>query len=457
MADLTDITSLSHGARFYRADLHIHSYGPARRASHDVKDTTMTPQAIVQTAIAQELDIIAITDHNEIGNVEAALNAAGDDLLVIPAIELSTPQGHLLCYLPDLEALRAFYAQLRILDRGSQTSRCQTAIPECLTAAYGLGGFGVLAHIDAPKGYETEVPGSGPHKVDVLCHQGLLGIELKSGASDIAYSDQDPEPRRAAIGKERIARLGLGAKQFLARVVFSDAHSLAALGRNAEGDNKITRIKMDVPSFTALRMAFEDADARIRIEDRIPYAVPYVLGLHMDGGFLDQQAIHFSRNLNCIVGGRGTGKSTTFEAIRCLSGEESTNDVIDSEVWPPGLSIFWQDAAGQQHSLFRASQEQVLNLDDPDFGLTSFPIDCYGQGETAKISQQAHANPYVLIQYLDKFVDKDAPAAAEAAAKAKLLEIQGSSRSRKFRSMRRLYRRPNNSFKRLRKRTRRRS
>src|SRR5258708_15497999 len=187
MADLADITSLSHGARFYRADLHIHSYGPARRASHDVRDTTMTPEAIVQTAIAQELDVIAITDHNEIGNVEAAISAAHDDLVVIPGIELSTPQCHLLCYSPDIEALRAFYSALRILDRGNQNSRCQTAIPECLTAAHDLGGFGVLAHIDAPKGYETENPGSSLHKVDVLCHPGLLGIELKSGASDIAY------------------------------------------------------------------------------------------------------------------------------------------------------------------------------------------------------------------------------------------------------------------------------
>jgi AAA domain, putative AbiEii toxin, Type IV TA system len=424
VCDLTHLTSLSRGARFYRADMHIHSFGP-RTGSHDVKDSTMTPEAIVQTAIAEKLDIIAITDHNEIGNVEAAIAAAGTDLLVVPGVELSTPQGHLLCYLPDLEALRGFYSRLRIADRGTANSRCQQALLECLTAAREFRGFGVLAHVDAPKGYETEMPGNSPHKVDVLCHPALLGIELKSAASEVAYSDQDPVPSRAAIGLERVRRLGLGAKQFLARVIFSDAHSLTALGRNAEGDKKVTRIKMDIPSFDALRLAFDDADARIRIEERIPYSVPYVLGVHMDGGFLDQQAIHFSRNLNCIVGGRGTGKSTTFEAIRRLSGDDSNNDVIDSEVWPSGLALFWQDASGQQHSLFRASQDQVCNLDDPDFGPTQFAIDCYGQGETAKISQQAHTNPYVLIQYLDKFIDKDAAAADEEAAKAKLLEIQG--------------------------------
>lgn len=385
----------------------------------------MTPDAIVQTAIAEGLDIIAITDHNEIGNVEAAIRAAAADVLVVPGIELSTSQGHILCYLPDIETLRGFYSRLKVVDRGTQSSRCQQGLVECLSVVHEFGGFAVLAHIDAPKGYETEVPGYAPHKQDVLCHPGLLGIELKSAASDISYSDQDAIAERAAIGHERIARLKLGAKQFLARVLFSDAHTLSALGRNAKGDKKVTRVKMNVPSFDALRLAFDDADARIRIEERIPHSVPFVLGVYMDGGFLDGQAVHFSPNLNCIVGGRGTGKSTTFEAIRCLSGERSNNDVIDSEVWPSGLHLFWQDAAGQQHSLFRASQDQVYNLDDPDFGPTEFAIDCYGQGETAKISQQAHANPYVLIQYLDKFIDKDGPNADEEAAKAKLLELQG--------------------------------
>ena len=151
MCDLTHLTSLSRGARFYRADMHIHSFGP-RTGSHDVKDSTMTPEAIVQTAAAENLDIIAITDHNEIGNVEAAIAAAGTDLLVVPGVELSTPQGHLLCYLSDLEALRGFYSRLKIADRGMANSRCQQALLECLTAAHEFRGFGVSAHVDAPKG-----------------------------------------------------------------------------------------------------------------------------------------------------------------------------------------------------------------------------------------------------------------------------------------------------------------
>src|SRR5437764_869138 len=145
MSALDDIFAQPAGARFYRADLHIHSYG----ASHDVRDPTMTAAAIVATAAREGLSAIALTDHNEIGNVEAALQAArSTQLLVVPGIELSTPQGHLLCYLPTLETLRRFHGQLAIVDSGLATSRCQHAMLECLNLLVPLSGFGILAHVD---------------------------------------------------------------------------------------------------------------------------------------------------------------------------------------------------------------------------------------------------------------------------------------------------------------------
>lgn len=87
---LTECISLTNGAHFYRGDLHIHAFV----ASHDVKDATMTAQAIVKMAVTAKLDLIAIADHNEIQKVRAAI-AAGEaaDLLVIPAVELSAPFG----------------------------------------------------------------------------------------------------------------------------------------------------------------------------------------------------------------------------------------------------------------------------------------------------------------------------------------------------------------------------
>ena len=314
MEQLPEITGLPRGARFVRADLHIHSVA----GSHDVKDASATPEAIVSTAAKEGLKIIAIADHNEIDGVAPALTAAEDaDILVVPAVELSTPEGHLLCYLQNYENLQRFHAQLDIVDRRTPNSRCRNAMLDCLNKLQPLGGFAMLAHVDAPGGFEVEVPGSSPHKVDVLCHRALFGIELKNAKSTVSYSDHDTDAGRVRIGQARNRRLDLGTYQCLARVLNSDAHTLQALGRNALGDRRVTRYKMNALTFDSLRIALDDSSARVRIEDEIPPAIPFVKGIRMSGGFLDGQCIHFGPNLNCIIGGRGTGKSTTFEAIRC--------------------------------------------------------------------------------------------------------------------------------------------
>ncbi|MFZ6687651.1 TrlF family AAA-like ATPase [Undibacterium sp. SXout11W] len=410
------------GATFFRADLHLHCYG----VSHDVSDTTMTPEAVIATAVRENLAIIAIADHNEIGSVERAIAAAIDQpVIVIPAVELSTPQGHLLCYFETSAALKRFHGRLTVMDSGLPNSRVQQAMIECLNLAQEQGGFCILAHVDGPSGFETEVPGASPHKADVLSHPTLLGIELKSAASDISYSLTDPNQNRSQLGERRIKTLQLGSRQYLARVLNSDAHKLEALGRNAEQSRKLTRYKMDTPSFQALRVALQDADSRVRIEDLVPTSIPHVVGLYAEGGFLAGQTIQFSLNLNCIVGGRGTGKSTTFEAVRCLVGYTDTaSKVVDSEVWPDAIYLIWRDKSGQLHNLARHKDGGIENLDDPNMGPCAFEIDCFGQGEAQRISQQAQSNPLALLEYLDRFIDISVARADEEAARQQLLDLQ---------------------------------
>src|SRR5260370_21861951 len=131
-----DLKSLSSGAEFLRADLHLHSFG--ERGSYDVTDPTMIPEAIVDTALKERLGIIAITDHNEIGNVAAALKyAAGKDLLLVPGIELSTTQGHLLLYVPSVRDLERLYGQLSI---SGDRKTCAQSMQQCLDIAAQLGG-----------------------------------------------------------------------------------------------------------------------------------------------------------------------------------------------------------------------------------------------------------------------------------------------------------------------------
>ena len=88
------VAAVENGARFYTADLHVHTFG----ASADVLDSALTVEAIIDAAVAAQVSIIAITDHNTDQNVAAALHYAQKypTVLVLPGVEVSTPQGHLL-------------------------------------------------------------------------------------------------------------------------------------------------------------------------------------------------------------------------------------------------------------------------------------------------------------------------------------------------------------------------
>lgn len=158
---------MNNGAVFYKADLHIHSYGKGM-GSFDVTDVSNTPTAIVDTAIQKGLKIISVTDHNEIMNSIIAVQYSADkDLLVIPGIEISTTQGHLLLYFETIEQLRQFYGRLTFND---DKSVCNQGIAECLQYADGFGGLGVLAHITLESGFEKMINRFGPHMDLSLIH-----------------------------------------------------------------------------------------------------------------------------------------------------------------------------------------------------------------------------------------------------------------------------------------------
>ena len=415
------LASLSCGAKFFRGDLHIHSFG----ASHDVNDFAATPAAVVDTAQREGLAIISLTDHNEIANVAAAVaagRAAG--VLVIPGVELSTPQGHLLCYAPTPDALERFFNRLQIADRRTPVCRCQTGALQCLELVAAEGGFGVLAHVELDGAFEANMPRFTPAKLDVLCHPALEGFEVTRADCPVLYDRSDADPDRKSAALERIRRLNLGSEQYLARILNSDAHTLNAVGRNANRDQRITRYKMEAPTFEGLRMAFKTADTRIRIEEGLPAVVPMVQSVHFQGAFLDGQAINFSPNLTCIIGGRGSGKSTAFESV-CLIGGLPSDEVtvIDSDVWPEIVSLRYVDGTSQGHSLARSKFSDIENLDDPVSGSTVFPIECYRQGATNQISKRVQDDPLALLTFLDRLIQVENEIKAEDDVREALSEL----------------------------------
>ncbi|AIB13945.1 histidinol phosphatase (plasmid) [Azospirillum argentinense] len=416
------VTAHSNGATFFRGDLHIHSFG----ASYDVTDSDATPANIVEVAVKEGLAFAALADHNEITNVREAVDlGAAKGLLVIPAVELSTPEGHLLCYAPTPDALERFFNHLSIAERRTPNCRCQTGVFQCLDLLGGEGGFAVLAHVELAGAFEANLPRFTPAKLDILCHPSLLAIEVTRVDCPVLYTDRDTDNDRRAAANERIQRLRLGSQQFLARIFNSDAHTLVAVGRNAQSNRRITRYKMEAPSFEGLRLALMSADTRVRIEDEVPSSVPWVQGVHFQGGFLDGEAINFSPNLTCIIGGRGSGKSTTFESVCLLRGASSVAEipVIDSDVWPDVVSVVYRDETAQSHVLARSKFGDVENVDDPMTGPIAFPIESYRQGEANEISKRVQDNPLALLTFLDRLIAVEQAIAEEDVAREQLIDL----------------------------------
>jgi len=86
------------------ADLHLHT------ALSPCAEREMSPRGLVEGALRAGLAAIAVTDHNAAGNAGAVLAAAEEaGIWAIPGMEVQTREEvHLLCYFPDLAALRAW-------------------------------------------------------------------------------------------------------------------------------------------------------------------------------------------------------------------------------------------------------------------------------------------------------------------------------------------------------------
>lgn len=84
----------------FRYDFHIHS------ALSPCAEEEMTPNNIVNMAILNGLDLIAVTDHNAAGNLEAIEKCAErKNLVLVPGIEVeSEEEVHVICLFPDVKS-----------------------------------------------------------------------------------------------------------------------------------------------------------------------------------------------------------------------------------------------------------------------------------------------------------------------------------------------------------------
>lgn len=123
------------------------------------------------------------------------------------------------------------------------------------------------------------------------------------------------------------------------------------------------------------------------------------------GGFLHEERIHFSDNLNCLIGGRGTGKST---AIRSIAYAFGLNDEFgDYDNCPDSVTVFCEDANGILYRYVRTRGGDIEVKAKEDASITDVPIDAFsieyfGQGELAKVGEDPLKHPALFQEFLDR-------------------------------------------------------
>lgn len=410
MTQLRDLTLIDNGARFQNVDLHIHSYG----ASSDVKDAGMTPDAIVDSAVRQHLSVIAITDHNSYANVKKTIDYAQDrypgQILVLPGVEITTAHGHLLAYFaPDrVSDLAKLLARLDLTgEMGAENTRTAKSMADTISEVEKVGGISIAAHIDRERtGFDTFAPGFQNWKKDIIASEGLYGLECDSLDALTWYSIHDDH---SPAGVERTKlfaarKITATSRQHLAHVQGSDAHSMSQFERK-DPAKPWTRVKLTELTFTSLRVALIDPTARVRASVALPRSIPRIRGIALTGGFLHDEKIHFSDNLNCLIGGRGTGKSTAIRALAYAFG--LNDDFRDYDNCPDSIAVFAEDANG---TLFRYVRTRGGDIDAKakegsqitDVPIDSFPIEYFGQGELAKVAEDPLKRPELLQAFLDR-------------------------------------------------------
>jgi DNA repair ATPase RecN len=197
---------------------------------------------------------------------------------------------------------------------------------------------------------------------------------------------------------------------------------------------------MSKVSVEALRQAFLDPESRIRLNsDPPPEPHAEFLAMTWEGGFLDGTAVHFNGNLNVLVGGRGTGKSTIVESMRYALGldplgEEArkAHEGVIRNVLRSGTKISLQVRSHKPSQRLYVIERSVPNppIVKHEAGevLTLLPkevmpgVEVFGQHEISELTKSREK----LTLLLERFVDHD-PSVSGRKTKLRL-ELERSRR-----------------------------
>lgn len=265
------------------------------------------------------------------------------------------------------------------------------------------GGVVIAAHADSDSGLLDRSTNRSDYQLP-----GLLALEV----TQFPLTQKISEILR---GKNRDwSRTG---KQ-PAYVQSSDAKSLKTDENGNPTANalgyRFTWVKCSKPSIAALKQAFRDSTSRLRLGSPRPdeaHTYPRISAVRMKGlKYLDDQDVHFSPNLNCLIGARGSGKSTILELLRIMfarDGADALSERAKGKVdrakatFTEGveLEVDWLGIPGQLDTL-RFSQAKGLELiqgsaHDLATYLRHLPVQFYSQQQLSELTAPG-SQPQIL-------------------------------------------------------------
>lgn len=186
-------------------------------------------------------------------------------------------------------------------------------------------GIVIAAHSDQNDGLLSD-----PRHLEDYKNKKLLALEVTS----------NPPARRILDIIEGLDKAWARSDCHPAYVMSSDAKSLKQDEHGAPIANSLgyrySWLKMSKPSVEALRQAFLDPQSRIQLLGDRPSDAqkhPRITSISVRGAkFLEDQELVFSEGLNCIIGGRGSGKSSLLEYLRFAIGLEQATSLDKTSI-----------------------------------------------------------------------------------------------------------------------------
>ena len=184
----------------------------------------------------------------------------------------------------------------------------------------------------------------------------MADVILSSNAKDIAYFlGESKDSKEMVIATYRSLK---------PCIIGSDAHSLDKVGvfRN----DRITWIKAD-PTFEGLKQILFEPKERVRISDTMPdfkYDYNIIDHVVLNTAGVWNQTVPFNQNLNTIIGGRSTGKSTLLASVAAKFQEIKNDENYD---FIKGLSdnvhVFWRDGQeADNKEIEYFTQNEIANI-----------------------------------------------------------------------------------------------